>query len=204
MIQINGSGVIVDAIPTPTQLLPSNSSPAAITNGGLYQASASGYAISSYSSKTPSDTSPASVSSGAIIKASSAGYLYKTLQTLTETTLWTNSSPTSTFAPQTVTLSQSSDNFTYIKVYFRCSTSDSTTYDSGLIDIADYDASTGSSSAPRFAMSVAMTNAYVRLFNKSTNTGLVFGNARQWGQILPLIFVPLGFIALLIIYKVTK
>ena len=78
MIQINGSGVIVDAIPTPTQLLPSNSSPAAITNGGLYQASASGYAISSYSSKTPSDTSPASVSSGAIIKASSAGYLYKT------------------------------------------------------------------------------------------------------------------------------
>lgn len=77
MVQINGSGVIVDAIPTPAYLLPSNSSPAAITNGGLYQATDNGYAISSYSSKTPSDTSPASVSSGAIIKASSAGYLVK-------------------------------------------------------------------------------------------------------------------------------
>lgn len=79
MVQVNGSGVIVDAIPTPAYLLPSNSSPAAITNGGLYQASASGYAISSYSSKTPSDTSPASVSSGAIIKAGSSGYLVKNI-----------------------------------------------------------------------------------------------------------------------------
>lgn len=77
MVQIGGSGVIVDSIPTPAYLLPSNSSPAAITNGGLYQATDNGYAISSYSSKTPSDTSPASVSSGAIIKASSAGYLVK-------------------------------------------------------------------------------------------------------------------------------
>lgn len=80
MVQIGGSGVIVDSIPTPAYLLPSNSNPAAITNGGLYQATDNGYAISSYSSKTPSDTSPASVSSGAIIKASSSGYLYKTVQ----------------------------------------------------------------------------------------------------------------------------
>lgn len=177
--QIKDAGV---AISSYTGITPSNTSPVSLSSGSIYKPSASGYAISSYSSKTPSDTSPASVSSGAIIKASSAGYLYKTLQTLTETTLWTNSSPTSTFAGQTVTLSQSSANFTYIKVYFRCTTSDSTTYDSGLIDIADYDASTGSSSAPRFVMAVAMTNAFARMFNKATNTTLTFGQARQWSQ----------------------
>lgn len=79
MVQIGGSGVIVDSIPTPTQLLPSNSSPAAITNGGLYQATDNGYAISSYSSKTPSATNRSyeSLSSGTINKISTrTGYLY--------------------------------------------------------------------------------------------------------------------------------
>ena len=78
IIRFGDSGVITKEIPTPSDLTPSNSSPATITKNGLYSATGNGYAISSYSSKTPSDTSPASVSSGAIIKASSAGYLYKT------------------------------------------------------------------------------------------------------------------------------
>lgn len=74
MVQVKGSGTIVDAV---TSITPSNSSPVSLSSGSFYKPSASGYAISSYSSKTPSDTSPASVSSGAIIKASSVGYLVK-------------------------------------------------------------------------------------------------------------------------------
>lgn len=62
--------------PSPTDITPSNSSPVALTANTPVNPTASGYAISSYSSKTPSDSSPASVSSGAIIKASSSGYLY--------------------------------------------------------------------------------------------------------------------------------
>lgn len=42
---------------------------------------------------------------------------------LSETVLWTNPSPTSNFATQTVTLSQSIENFDYIKFVHRISTS---------------------------------------------------------------------------------
>lgn len=42
----------------------------------------------------------------------------------TETVLWTNGSPTSSFASQTVTLSQTIENFDYIKIVFRKSTTD--------------------------------------------------------------------------------
>lgn len=85
IIRFGDSGVITKEIPTPSELTPSNSSPATITKNGLYSATGNGYAISSYSSKTPSDTSPASISSGAIIKASSAGYLVKTVSKIGET-----------------------------------------------------------------------------------------------------------------------
>lgn len=47
---------------------------------------------------------------------------------MTETTLWTNSSPTSTFAAQSVTLSQSLSNFDYIRFEYRFSTSNSASY----------------------------------------------------------------------------
>lgn len=43
---------------------------------------------------------------------------------MTETVLWTNSSPTSSFAEQTVTLSQDMSNFDYLKIDFSLSTSD--------------------------------------------------------------------------------
>lgn len=42
---------------------------------------------------------------------------------MSETLLWSNPSPTSSFAAQNVTLSQSMNNFDYIKVTFRASTS---------------------------------------------------------------------------------
>lgn len=43
-----------------------------------------------------------------------------------ETTLWTNSSPTSSFSNQDISLNQSIDNFKYIAIYTRASTSYST------------------------------------------------------------------------------
>ena len=46
---------------------------------------------------------------------------------LPETTLWTNSSPTSSFSAQSVTLSKAVQNFEYLEIYYRFSTSDSTT-----------------------------------------------------------------------------
>ena len=46
---------------------------------------------------------------------------------LQETVLWTNSSPTSNFANQTVTLSDDINNYEYLKVYYRISTTNSKT-----------------------------------------------------------------------------
>ena len=130
---------------------PSNSSPASLSSGHMYASEGSGYAIASYSSKTPSDSSPASLSIGSFYKMSgsgyaissyssvtpsaggtyfssgmkkmsSSGYAYSSKPTPTETTLWTNSSPTSSFASQTVTLSQDIDNFDFLKITARAST----------------------------------------------------------------------------------
>ena len=44
---------------------------------------------------------------------------------MTETTLWTNSSPSSNFSSQTVSLNQSYTGFDYIRFYYRGSTSNS-------------------------------------------------------------------------------
>ena len=127
IVKIGGSGVIVDAIPTPASLTPSDSSPVAITSGTIYKADGGGYAIESQpSNKTPDDTTPPSVSSGEIVKMGGAGYLYATQHSGTETTLWTNNSPTSAFSTQDVTLSQDYTNFKRIKFEFRGTTTDAT------------------------------------------------------------------------------
>lgn len=72
----NGGGT------TPTSITPSNSSPAAMSSGGVYQPTANGYAIASYDSKTPSDSTPPTVASGDIVKMGGAGYLYATESSL--------------------------------------------------------------------------------------------------------------------------
>lgn len=71
------SSVTVGAIPSeyviPTDITPSNSSPVSMASGSAYKPSASGYAISSYSSVSPS-SSPTTLSSDSIYKMSSGGY----------------------------------------------------------------------------------------------------------------------------------
>ena len=54
-----------------------------------------------------------------------------------ETTLWTNSSPSSSFAQQTVTLSYSMSNYTYVRFYMRRSTTNSDTA-SYIILVSDF------------------------------------------------------------------
>ena len=75
IVKIGGSGVIVDAIPTPTSITPSDSSPAALTANTPVTPSANGYAIASNpTSLTPSDSSPVAITSGTIYKAGGGGY----------------------------------------------------------------------------------------------------------------------------------
>ncbi len=55
----------------------------------------------------------------------------------TETVLWANSSPSSSFAAQNVTLSDSLSNYDYIKVTYRISTSDGTST-SAICSVSDF------------------------------------------------------------------
>ena len=81
IVKVGGSGVIVDAIPVPTSLTPSNSNPATITSGTTYTATANGKAVSSVTDITPSNSSPVSLSSGTIYKPSASG---KAISSLSE------------------------------------------------------------------------------------------------------------------------
>lgn len=56
---------------------------------------------------------------------------------LKEISLWTNSAPTSSFAAQTVTLSQSIENFDYIKIKYKYGTSVNTTL-SSIYSVEDF------------------------------------------------------------------
>ena len=58
MVQFGGSGVIVDSIPTPTNITPSNSSPVALTADNPVNPTANGYAISGYEEITPKNSNP--------------------------------------------------------------------------------------------------------------------------------------------------
>ena len=74
VVKIGGSGVIVNSVPTPTNLAPSDSTPAAISSGGLYSATGNGYAIESQpTSITPSSYTPVDLTAGNIYKMNDTG-----------------------------------------------------------------------------------------------------------------------------------
>ena len=113
---------------SPTSITPSDSSPVSLTSGTIYKTDGAGYAIENYEVKSPDDSSPPQVTYGQIIKIDGAafGYIYRTRQEETETTLWTNSSPTANFASQAVSLSDDYTNYKRIRFYFRHNTTDDT------------------------------------------------------------------------------
>lgn len=122
---------------SPTSLTPSNTSPPSIANGTIYKGGGSGYAISSYTSISSSELTNGVYFTSGFKKMPSSGYAYASQPTLKETTLWTNSSPTSNFAAQTITLSQDIDNYDYLKIAYRLSTSASTEL-SLIISVQDF------------------------------------------------------------------
>lgn len=73
----NGGGA------TPTDITPSNASPASMSADGVYKATAAGYAIESYNSKTPSNASPVALVSGEIDKMGGAGYAIESYSSIT-------------------------------------------------------------------------------------------------------------------------
>ena len=64
---------------TTTNITPSNSTPAALTNGSAITPTANGYAIASYITAAPSDIPPTLIEAGDIIKASGSGYFYQSI-----------------------------------------------------------------------------------------------------------------------------
>lgn len=155
---------------TPTSITPSNSSPAALTANNPVNPTANGYAIESYSSKTPSDSTPPSVSSGDIVKMGGVGYLYATQQGETETTLWTNPSPTSNMNAQEVTLSDSIANYKYIEFEWQQSTSVTTKAKVRML-VTDYSAVDRSTAGPKVALGARVgSNYYSRLCGHVNNT----------------------------------
>lgn len=98
---------------------------------------------------------------------------------MTETTLWTNSSPTSSFANQTVTLSQSITAFDYIRIYFRTQNTQDNEF-SAIYLASEVNTWVESSSTPRpFGILCGNqgTNTRKRLVMYVSNTSLSLSHA---------------------------
>lgn len=198
------------AVANVTDVTPSNSSPASLTSGSIYKMGGAGKAVASVTDITPSDSSPASMSSGSVYKAgaagyaiassptsvtpsssgtyftsgikkmSSSGYAYPSKPTLTETTLWTNSSPTSNFAAQSVTLSQSIANYSYIKIKWRGSTS-ITTESSIIIEKSELQSATEDANTNNIGFGRKASTSYMRRVFYVSGTSLKFDAANGLG-----------------------
>ena len=97
----------------------------------------------------------------------------------TETSLWTNSSPTSSFTSQTVTLSQSIDNYKYVKIKFRLSTSNSTTSETiySVDDFKAYTSTTALGISGGIIGQPVASQGYVRKVIYSSATQIQFDTA---------------------------
>ena len=139
------SSVVVN--PTPSiSITPSNSTPVILAEDTIYKTTAAGIAVDSVTSVTPPSSGYTRLSSGSIYKMGGTGYLYGSVQSggLTKETLWTNSSPSSSFSAQTVNLNSGKyiSNYTYIEITFRISTSSSTEF-SVLMSRSEFSGSAG-------------------------------------------------------------
>ena len=175
------SGVAVESV---TNLTPANASPPSISTGNIYKPTTSGQAIASIatngSSVTPS-------SSGKYFypgwnKMESSGYAYSSKPGESRTSLWSNSSPSSDFAGQTVSLSQSIANFKYIAIEYKASTSSSITIEI-LFTPTDLRKATVSNGNPLFALAGRYPNVFnERFFYYSSDTGISFSDARIYNS----------------------
>lgn len=173
------SSVVIDPTPS-TAITPSNASPVSLSSNTLYKPSASGYAISSYTTKSAPSSGYSTLSSGSIYKMSNTGYLYGSVQggSLTPTTLWTNNNPTSNFSTQTVNLTSGSfSNYDYIQFYFRLSTTDSSEM-SVIVPKAVWTNCTDADGKPKVVGYFRGSSSVYRFRTASylSNTSCAFGN----------------------------
>lgn len=173
------------AIASYSSVTPSNSSPVSLSSGTVYKMGGNGYAIASYGNVTPT-SSVQTLSSGSIYKMNGTGYVYNAPVSAgythgwdAETTLWTNSSPTSSFGAQNVTLSQSIQNFNYIKIICRASTSVSTTSEA-IYSKSFVLSCVSGNAAPRMALSTRTgSQSYVRIVNYASDTQIYFDTGHK-------------------------
>ena len=208
IVKIGGSGVIVDAVPTPTSITPSNANPVTLTSGNVYQTTANGVAVESVTDIALAFDSLTELTAGEIYKPDSNGYAtsavtektptaagvsfprglvnmswggwaYSGAVNLKPTSLWTNNSPTSSFAGQTVTLSQDIDNFAYIGIRCKAGTSSSSETNETMFSVADLKKSTSGNSKARLAIGASNSSGtlYVRGIAYSSDTKITFGDA---------------------------
>lgn len=98
---------------------------------------------------------------------------------MSETTLWTNPNPTSSFASQPITLSQDVNNFDYIKISYRGGISNDNSM-SIIVSIADYNKA-DSASTNKVGIAIAGTNSgdlRTRVMFTNGNTSIYPGDAR--------------------------
>ena len=101
---------------------------------------------------------------------------------LTETTLWTNSSPTSNFAYQTVSLSDSMDNYDFLAFYWRISTSNASETHL-IIPVSEFKKEDNTLTLTFKSLIGVQYNAatYARLLAYISETQSVLGTAYQLG-----------------------
>lgn len=97
-----------------------------------------------------------------------------------ETTLWTNSSPSSSFAAQTVTLSQSYENFDFINITYCKRTTETSLLSSVYLSTADL-AAMGSNFRGVLGNRLDTTDR-VRTFYPSSNTQIYFNTAYNYAS----------------------
>ena len=121
----------------------------------------------------------ATTSTNVMIPTEIYGYVYEPDIKYTETSLWTNSAPTSAFAAQDVTLSDDIDNYKYIKFKYRNHTANDT--ENRIIlsveDLKKSVASYGNNRVRAVMDSVVSADAYGRIIIYVDNTTINFTTA---------------------------
>ncbi len=98
---------------------------------------------------------------------------------MTETTLWTNSSPTSTMADTTATLSDNLSNYDYLKVTYRISTSNATTNEV-IVPVSDFKAMKYGNTYNFMGVSAYVSSlAYCRPIEYTSETTIKIYQARK-------------------------
>ena len=96
----------------------------------------------------------------------------------TETSLWTNSAPTSNFAAQAVTLSDSIDNYKYVKIRYRLSTSNTTEF-SDIVTVSDLKRSLSGDNQMLVGLDGRTTATWARYITYTNSTSLSVTTAYQ-------------------------